>query len=108
MTIFWPFLHTDTVNTFFHTVLNFSFLAQLYISLIIAHLHFPVLQEIIGWRPRRESQRIVIALSDADYHYALDARVILTVVAGAIFHWSCRVGHPSLVIPSKQHILLQK
>ena len=31
----------------------------------------------MGWRPQGQSRRLIFALTDGDYHYALDGKVIL-------------------------------
>lgn len=33
------------------------------------------IQDVIGWRPVGSARRIVLALTDGDYHTALDGRV---------------------------------
>ncbi len=38
----------------------------------------PPTQDELGWSPRGQTRRIVMVMTDGDYHYALDGKVIIT------------------------------
>ena len=47
--------------------------------MILLDYHVSVMwpQEQVGWRPQGQSRRLIFALTDGDYHYALDGKVTL-------------------------------
>ena len=34
-----------------------------------------LLQDEVGWSPRGQSRRLIVVITDGDYHYALDGKV---------------------------------
>ncbi|CAI8038953.1 Integrin beta-1-B, partial [Geodia barretti] len=38
-------------------------------------MQIAVCEEQVGWRPQGQSRRLIFALTDGDYHYALDGKL---------------------------------
>jgi hypothetical protein len=44
-------------------------------SILDAIMQIAVCEEQVGWRPQGQSRRLIFALTDGDYHYALDGKL---------------------------------